>query len=381
MDNIKIIKDLQNRILLLEEEQEKYSTLLNQWIIDKQTYVRSNDKIKPGIGSKVAFDENGLILSKEELSSSDIPNIEIDKVNGLRDILSNKASRNELMNIGLDYDKIFEKRSVEKTGTKVNIDKYGVVQSITNLTVEDIPELPLEKINGLFDKIKTLTNNVDKLVEEKNKKAEPVVSPGSGCKLSYNKYGNIIGTSKLDMSDVPIEIINRLNMIDSKMVRFVTVDRVDNLSSKVDNKIDKINPVKPGVYSKVKVDKNGLIVEGSDLSISDLNIEIKDIKDLYSILQSKADHTALQKLSSTVSKVVNSLNNISNIKSLENKLENYVDKKDLIDINNKIDKLSNSLIELNKIDLNMILEQVNSLRKDIIDINGRISVLESKILK
>ena len=376
---VSVIKELQDKIDKLEKEQERLRQKQVQFEIDKQMYVKGNDKILPGIGCKIAFDENGLVLSSDNLSSSDVPNLEIDKINGLQAILSSKANKMDLTNVQVDYDTIFAPRAISGTGCKVNYDKYGVIQSSTNLSIEDIPLLPVESIEGLHDELNDLKTSI--LNINSNREEESKISPGTSCKVTFDKYGKIVGTGLLDMNDIPIEIFNRLNTLDSKLLRTVTVDRVDNLTSRVDKKIDKDNRSTSGVFTKVKVNNDGLVIEGSNLTGSDLNLEIKDIRELFETLQNKAEHSDVARLNSTVSKLVSNMNTISDFKRLENKIDNSISKEELNKLNILINTIKKDLENLNKVDIKVVTEQLKDLRSDISTINTRLSNLERNIKK
>lgn len=131
--NIEAIKQIQRDIFNLKEVDEEMSKTIEGLKIDKQLYLRANEKIKPGIACKIAYDENGLVISAEDLDQSDIPKLSIDKIQGLRDALADKASRKDLKNISIDLEEIFKERDIYGTGCKVNYDKYGVIQSSTEL--------------------------------------------------------------------------------------------------------------------------------------------------------------------------------------------------------------------------------------------------------
>lgn len=377
--NVDIIKQIQDRISVLEEKNEEFKQKITQFNIDRQIYVKSNNKIKPGVGTKLAYDENGLVLSSQSLNSSDIPVLEIDKINGLQNILSNKANKQDLANIQTDFDTIFASRPISNTGCKINYDKYGVIQSSTNLSVEDIPLLPIESVDGLSEELERINDGLLNINTETE--LEAIVSPGCAAKVNYDKYGRVVGACLLSVNDIPIEVFNRMNTIESKLIKLASVDTVNNLTSRVDNKIDKDNRSTSGTFTKVKVNNDGLVIEGSLLTPNDLGLEIKDIRDLFETLQSKAEHSDLSKLNSTVSVLVSNMNKLNDIKRLESKIDNSVNKQELSKLYSSIDNINRVLESINKIDINLVSEQLKDLRSDISSINTRLNILESRIKK
>lgn len=368
-----LLQTLQNKIsdleVLVNDMNRKISTLE----LDKQFFLKKNDKILPGLSTKIAFDENGLIIGNAPLTNSDIPNIEIEKINGLKEILYDKANRSDLNNIKLDLDTIFASRDITSTGCKINYDKYGVIQSSSDLTEADIPRLSISHIIDLEEKLNMLIKSIPNM-ELNNSN---IVSPDTACKVTYNENGNITSSSELNMNDLPSELISRINIIESKLVTMVGIDNITEIREKLDNKLDSNPEIAGGICSKVKIDKHGLVVETMDLVPKDLNITIDDVNNLNNLLLNKVDRSELTNLSTTVSMLVDSFNKITDTSQLEESIKNKVDISEVDNIKSTLSKINSKLEVLLSVDNKYVIDSILSIRNEIKLLDNRILKLES----
>ena len=72
----KTIEELNGRFEIIEQRLTKLELAQND-------FIKKTKEIKKGIGTKVAFDSNGLIINNLELEPKDIPEISINKVKEL----------------------------------------------------------------------------------------------------------------------------------------------------------------------------------------------------------------------------------------------------------------------------------------------------------
>lgn len=376
-ENIEAIRQIQQEIAIIKEENETFSKVIESLKIDKQLFLRANEKIRPGIAAKVAYDENGLIISGEELDQSDIPELSIDKIKNLRDSLADKASRKDLKNISVNLDEIFQVRDIAHTGCKVNYDRYGVIQSSTDLSPEDIPTLSLDHIEGLNEQLQFIKDSIPQKEVSIN---HPTVSPNTATKVTFDEHGHIVGHSKLDMNDIPIEIINRLNELESMIPLMASSKTLEAMNKTMSKKVDRDNYITPGTYNKFKVNQDGVITEASNMTVNDLpEIGIENIRDLYKTLKEKAEHSDVVELISSVSILMNYMNSIGDLTAIKNKVDRMVTESTISGLSGEIDELRKALNKISNIDVNSISQQLEEFNKGLSDINGRITVIEQKL--
>ena len=382
--NTELILELRDKIENLSISVETMKKSINSLKINDQRRVDANNPIPPGIACKVAFDKNGLIIAGIGLELSDIPQLEIDKINNLKQYLDNKASTKDLEKFKVDITNMINPtiktfNEIAGTGIKVNYNSDGRIISSSELLISDIPVLPITKIEGLIDIINDLKS---KSISEDNTIEEIPsikVSPGTYTKVNVDKYGRVTNGDKIGINDIPIEIINRLNSIESRMVNFASQNSIDIINKDLVNKITSNKSITPGTYTKVKVDSKGLITSGEKLTIRDLpELSISDINGLDKIIRNKADSLDLINLTDTVSSMVNSISKIGEIDGIKNELNDKASEIDVKNIKSKINTIQNSLDNLiNKIPGDMIMEQLSQIMNEVSVLSGRISVIEN----
>ena len=340
--NTELILELRDKIENLSISVETMKKSINSLKINDQRRVDANNPIPPGIACKVAFYKNGLIIAGIGLELSDIPQLEIDKINNLKQYLDNKASTKDLEKFKVDITNMINPtiktfNEIAGTGIKVNYNSDGRIISSSELLISDIPVLPITKIEGLIDIINDLKS---KSISEDNTIEEIPsikVSPGTYTKVNVDKYGRVTNGDKIGINDIPIEIINRLNSIESRMVNFASQNSIDIINKDLVNKITSNKSITPGTYTKVKVDSKGLITSGEKLTIRDLpELSISDINGLDKIIRNKADSLDLINLTDTVSSMVNSISKIGEIDGIKNELNDKASEIDVKNIKSKI---------------------------------------------
>ncbi len=359
-------QELEQRVSDIESKITQFIAAYN---IDKQQFAKSN-KITPGIGAKLAYDSNGLILSSEALNERDIPQLSINKIIGLKSNIDNKANVDDFTQLSNKVANIYEHTSTFKSGCKVNVDEHGFVNDVCDLNIEDIPQLTLDKIDGLIDALNELRNCT------KTTQSVDVftTNPGTGCKLTYDEHGRVIGKNELTIEDLPAELLARINSIDSTLAGKATQVSVDNLKTNMLRKVDVNQSVKPGTYAKVNVDSKGLVTGGESLTKNDLpSINVDDIEYLQQTLDEKlsVDHLdqimnnmeSLRKLCDTKLNVedIKGKANVDSLHNLELRVQHLEDV-----VNNVIENIPGD----------MILKQLEQMYADISTLSGRVSVIE-----
>lgn len=369
--NIDQLTKLTDRIDRIEETIKNINQTINGYNIDKQYFVKSNN-INPGVGTKVAYDSNGLVKSSEPLSQQDIPNLDMDKISGLKDAIDNKVSSADVKGIKNQLDTIYHHTDSVKTGTKVNVDSHGFVNDVSDLTPEDIPELSIDKISGLNDKL----NQIEASIGNSNNMDSYSIAAGSGVKIQYNEKGQVTGSESLTIDDIPNELISQINRVEGEVSKRAYSDNVSKLARAVSEKIPYNDPIEPGTYSKVNVDKNGLVVKGDKLNKSDLpELGINDISGLNESLSDKATANQLVELNEELQQVRSMVEN-TNVSS--NNDSKYLDRIHRLELKvSHIEDQVNNVLQ--NIPGDMILKQLGFIVYQLNTISGRVSVIEKKL--
>ena len=351
---------------------------VNALRINEQRYLKSNTLIPPGIACKVSYDGYGLIVNGTKLESSDIPELPIDHIISLRKILDDKIGSNEFKKLQIEAsNNVIKKGNIVGSGIKVNYDHNGLVISTSDLLVDDIPELPIQKIDGLLEKLSLLeSHHKTEMVDDNN-----TITPGIFCKISYDNKGRVISGSNLDINDIPIELINRINSFESMLPMLATGDVVRAIGENVLKKLDSNNPITSGTYTKVTVDSKGLVTKGDKLTVNDLpELTIMDIKNLYTELHNKVNLDTFIALNDTVSTMVNSLKSIGDVNEIKNTVSTKANESDMRLTISQVKELRDKFNILNdKIPNDTIMEQLQQIQLELSTLSGRISVIENKL--
>jgi hypothetical protein len=373
------LQNLENTIEDLKADISDLKKSISGLQIDLQNTVTKNKKILPGIGTKIGYDSNGLVTSSMELEVSDLPTISISKVTGLRDELDSYVTSDYLDKKLKNLTTTIDKSTPVATGIKVNYDKNGlIVSSSDELLSEDIPQLSIDKITGLTDRL----SNIESLLNEtttEDTKSNTIFNAGEYTKITIDANGNIVKGSKLSINDIPIDIITRLNELELSIGSCVNQDVITTLSSKVINKLDANDPIISGTYTKVSVDQNGLITNGSSLEYEDLPDRL--INEIDSIKSQQEDMVTGTKLVDIVNQINERLSIIDTLfTTYDEQISNKATNEDLTSYKMDMIHLEDLVNELNeKIPNDTIMEQLNLITKNLSNLDGRISVIENKL--
>lgn len=368
----------------LDSLSEKYSDVLRDvraLSINEQMYLKSNNPIAPGIACKVAFDTHGLIVKADVLQQADIPNIQMDKVIGLRAAINDKMSK-------IDIDKLKEelmnqklkKGSISGTATKVNFDEHGLIVSTSDLSVDDIPDIPVSKVVGLSDLLSQRRNAEDnKTIDHYT---HPSISPNTSTKVSFDEHGHILKGESLSLNDLPGELLSRMNVIESRVPSLASQQTVDSIGKALINKVDANPTITAGTFTKVRVDSKGLVTSGETLTLRDLPpINIDDIPGLKSALNQKADHDMMLNINNTVNQFSSVINQVSELVGMSNILKMKADSSDVKTIGNRLQSLQALVDKLvGSLPADTIMLQLNEIQTELSNLGGRISVIEQKLM-
>lgn len=379
MESMKIINDLRDKMSKMLESFEDIKKDVNALQLNEQRYLTNNMPIPPGIACKFAYDSKGLILSASQLVESDIPELNIDHIKGLRTLLNEKISDSELERLQIQVNNDIPRRSdkVVGTGCKVNYDKFGFIISVADLTKDDIPKLDMDHIDGLSDKLTLIESMIRQHTDSVD---EFRITPGSGCKVTYDEKGRVTSSRSLSMDDIPMDIISRLNVLESAVPMFAKQNTVDMLTDNMSKKLNANLPIRSGSYTKVYVDENGLVTRGDQLRKEDLpSLSMSDINGLDSALRNKASQSDFIALSENVSSIMGFINNISEIKGLENTVKSKANNSDLTSLANQLNSLQ-SLVDnyIQNTHSDTFEDTIKQIQLELSNLSGRLSVLEKK---
>lgn len=348
--------------------------------LNEQRYLKKNNPISPSMGIKVAYDENGLIKTSMGLSSSDLPEITIPAITGLQEVLNNKADIIDIPNI--DHIKT-RSNKIYATGTKINYDENGYIISSSELSIDDIPILPISKIEGLSDAMElamsiSTSYSTKPLVEDLPQESFPA---GIYTKVNIDNMGRIIAASNITIEDIPDELVSKVNVIESMIPNLASQTSIDGLSASLNNKLDKNLPVEPGTYTKVTIDKQGLVLLGENLTKEDLpDIDINDIDGLRLELNNKSTIEQFHELNESMQILMRSINDIGDLIKLKNELPKLVSDEKFRLLEDEVSLLHSTFDELNeKIPNDTILDQLKVITTNLSNFNQRLSVMENKM--
>lgn len=265
------------------------------------------------------------------------------------------------------------------SGIKINYDEYGrVTSSSESLLPIDIPELTMNKIAGLEDAIKTIREELNGILNQRKEKYR--IAPGTAVKVSYGEDGRIISGSELTMDDIPRSLISKINLIESRIPSLASQEVVNTALSRLNKKLDANVPIYGGTFTKVHVDENGLVTQGDRITVEDIGtITINNIADLPSILKNKANQSDMIQVLNTVNQLASS-DQSSEIVRLKNMVESKANDYTVKSIQAQVGNLTASIDNLlNRIPDRDIMDLVNTVLQSNEDIKRRLITFENEI--
>ena len=364
--------ELLPRLNRLEKEVRELIATFAGIKIDLQLMVKVKERIKPGTGCKVYYDSNGLIMKSSDLEAGDIPSLPMEKVDGLLERLNKQAEDQK-------KGKIEEKKIKSGTGIKISYDEYGRVTSSTNnLLQDDIPELPMERISGLEDTIRNIRSELNGILSARKDRYR--VAPGTYTKITYGDDGRVISGTNISMDDIPMNLINRIIAIESRIGSLAAQDTMNSVVRRVDKKLNANPEIYPGTYTKVYVDEHGLVTQGDRITIDDIGpITINNVADLQSILKNKANQSDMIQVMNTVNQLASS-DKSREIVQLKNEVSTKANDYTVRTMETKLNMISSSVDTLlNRMPDKNVMELINNLVQSNEDMKRRIASFEREI--
>lgn len=380
MNHQEFIK-LKQDLAKLETIVKSVESTVNGFRIDQRRVLNANSEIAPGIFTKIAFDMNGLVLRGMGLEESDIPELSIDKIKGLRRLLESKADASSVKSslTKEELSLLSQKREIAAgVGTKVQWDEDGLIVGASELLVNDLPSLPVTKIEGLEARLEILEARPsdDTFVEE----ITPI-NPGIFPKISYDHQGRVIGGFNLSIDDIPKTLLNQVNTIETRLISFASQETVNGLINETRRKVDALPGfISAGTYTKLRVNKNGLVEGGGVLSLQDLPvININDIPELDGLLRRKAEQSDLVNLMNTVTSLMSDTTK-GDIQLIKTQLKGKMEATEAVKINEKLATLSTSLEAItNGFSNEVIMKELRSIKETLSTLAGEVTVLQKRM--
>ena len=372
--NDELLRKLETRITFLEEKCSDLKKNIVALGIDKQVYVKCNKPIESGISCKVSYDNHGVITGSYPLNLNDIPTLDMDHIAGLRDAINTKASAVEVNKMKKEFENYKDNDKVTLTATKVNVDKYGKIVSSAELLPEDIPTLPIEKIDGLKESLGAVV--VSKINIDDNDLPD-VTCGDTGCKVTYDSKGRVVSKSELSIDDIPIELITRLNRIESTLTTLASIQSLRNVQTELSKKVDSNVAINPGTYCKIEVDSKGLVVKGNKLSIDDIpTLSVDKVNGLKDMMNDKADKVVINDVLVDINSLKNNMNDL-NPSFLNLKIDSKADKESVLQLRNDLDHIEDVVNAINSTyDVDIVKKELVKINDILTNLNDRLVTLE-----
>ena len=325
-----------DRIESIENEMAEIKRKLAACMIDTQLVIKRDNKVKPTTGTKLAYNADGLVTGSFPLTEDDIPDMPPTKIKGLKKAMDEvNATRRMLDEIQSFINQVYDHSKTVHTGTKVNIDEHGFVNDVSNLIQEDIPQLPISKIEGLQNILDSIPTEQPAIATD-----DFTVKPNTGSVIQYDYKGRIVNSRLLEIEDLPSQLISR-------------IDRMENAINSINSSIEELkssisgneNKTIPGTYTKLTISKDGTII-GSNIEKEDLpSISIDDISNLRETLMAVVSNHELEELRSGLMALDSKLSRFENKPSTN--INEWISM-EIKSIKSQISQLSSRLYQLEK---------------------------------
>ena len=384
MENNQQMINISKQIESLGLQIDQIKKEINRLKIDEGRYIPKERSITPGIAAKIAYDSNGLVLKGSKLDVSDIPTLPISHIDGLKSTLDNVMSSADVKKITSEIKESMIRRSNNSiaTATKVNYDANGFVVSGSNLTADDIPSLPMDKITGLVDIIRIMDDMSKAQSKVSNDPTtREAFKSGTFTKVNVDSLGRVINGDRLTTDDIPIDLINRLVRLENLSVGFAPLQLVEKISKSMMSKIDSNSATHAGTFAKVSVDSNGLVTGGGNLTVDDLpELTIDMISGLKASLNKCASYEDIANLNDGMSKIMGSIQSISDINQVKATLQSKADADDVVKLRKDFDQFRSSVMRTEEtFPAELVIKRLDMIDNSLSVLEGRLSVLEKEI--
>ena len=286
----------------------------------------------------------------------------------------------------ISWDKLIRPQTV----VKVNVNKFGLVTGSEPLKPSDLPIIPMEQVDGL---LKTLSEKENITTENESK--NNIGTGGTACKITYNKYGEILSGTELMPSDIPILPSSNINGLDD------TISGIYKAIEELKITQGSISDVTPGTYTKITYNSSGRVTGGTNLSIDDIPNEV--MTSINEVKSSLLDYVRTKQLTLKLSDIeqkisadiklrtdsiddkILSLSSLCNelkskIRQINASLENIVTQQDFVTEVNKIQQTVSTITTI-KTSIDMLMTNYTTIKNENDRLNETVKELNAKLIK
>jgi len=275
-----------------------------------------------------------------------------------------------------------------QTAVKVSVNKFGLVTGGESLKPSDIPIIPMEQVDGLLKALAGKEN-----ISSENEARNNIGTGGTACKITYNKYGEILSGAELEASDIPSLPSTNIIGLD---------ERIDGIKKSIDElKMVQgtTSDVTPGTFTKITFNSSGRVIGGTNITMDDLpsalHTKLNELKSsLLDYVQTKqftmkiADvernlSTEIKLRTENQNDKINEVSTICNdlkgkVQQLTNTLENAVSQNDFIAGLNEIHQATATVAAI-KTNVDMLMTNYMTIKNENTRMSEMVSTLSRKV--
>lgn len=246
----------------------------------------SNDKTKDtvivGTGTRINYNEDGMIVSSSELIADDVPILPISHIDGLMDEINSIKS-----NTTSSPEPVVERNPiVPGTYPKITYDSDGRVVSGSKLSMDDIPIDLIIKINEVEGSIPLMVSQktIDGINKNLNKKLDenPKITPGMYTKVKVDEKGLITSGGNITIKDLPEMNISDIVNLDSAIRSKANQDDLIALSETVSSITNSLSSI-----GDINAIKHDVSTKASDKEVKEIGTKVSSLQKLMDTLSLK----------------------------------------------------------------------------------------------
>ena len=264
--------------------------------------VDSNELIEGDTKCKITYDEKGLVISGEDLTIEDLPELLLIHI---KDIIATAEEVNKLHGLQATKNEIDRLHGITATTSELNI-LHGLqanTEELNRLKGLLIASAQLNMLQGIKSNVQAqLDEKMDKLNYEVENKANKTNNYDTTSAETYPSSKALKAGLDTKQDKLTETQLNNLN-------KAVTTE---NIEEAVSGKLDKNAPIQPDEACKVEYDENGLIIGKKNLEETD--IPAIKLNKIYNVNVSASELNQLKGLEADA-------NDLNQLKGVENNVQ------------------------------------------------------------
>ena len=185
----------------------------------------------------------------------------------------------------------------------------------------------------------------------------------------------------MGVEDIPESIREGIssNLSSIKSLNTALTELANTTQQSLDKKIDKASPVTPGTYTKVSVNKDGVVIDGSTLTQEDIpSIPIDRVDKLMDALSRMATTGAIVELDESIKSIQSELTVTT--RNIQAEFSTKVSKEELSAITSSLASIEDQLSTIAKSAISdQIMNELNNINTELSSLSGRVAVLEDRL--